>query len=72
MKKLTSNLGRGSTEKAVGGLGEAMAFGLSHELGEDTQSWKGKASLGRGQHSKIPGISNRMYTRKGLSGEQDS
>lgn len=55
-------------EKAVGGLGEGVTFGLSHELGKDMQSWKGKASLGRGQHS----ISNRMYAGKGLSGEPAS
>lgn len=35
-------------------------MGLSHELGEDMQSWKGRASLGRIQHSK------QVYTRNGL------
>ena len=46
--QLTSNPGRGSKEKAVGGLGEAMAVGLSRELRGDLQSCKGRASLGRG------------------------
>lgn len=35
-------------------------MGLSHELGEDMQSWKGRASLGRIQHSK------QVHTRNSL------
>lgn len=35
---MTSKLGWGSTEQGVGSLGEGMAFGLSHELGEDMRS----------------------------------
>lgn len=55
----------------MGGLGEAMALGLSHELREDPQSWKGRASLGRGPWSHGKGISTRVHARKSLSGKQE-
>lgn len=72
MRKMASNLGRGGTKKAVGALRKGLAFVPRHELGEDMQNWKGRASLGRGQHSKFLGISKRAYTRKSLSGKHGS
>lgn len=72
MRKMASNLGCRSMKKAVGALREGVAFVLSHELGEDTRSWEVWASLGRGQHSKFLGISQRVYPRKSLSGNHGS